>query len=180
MKKYVFVKTGEEVNIGDTIEGTKESKNSFGTIKTKVVIKVTAHNINELIEKRVIKCVESNNPKNDCEYDRNNIGFYINKLAIRYKRNIDDVISWLEDTNKICSRAVLDILLNEIAIEFYNIDVRSFDSAETYYSIRLKDGKVGEVRNIYSHIPLFKSKEDAEKARLILKGQLDYMYGEQA
>ena len=84
----------------------------------------------------------------------------------------------LDDMNKVCSRAVLDLLLDIIAQVFYNEDPKGFDEAEHYYSIRLHDGKCGEVHKVHSRIPLFKSEEDVEAAREILKEQLVYMYGE--
>ena len=40
MKKFVLTRTGEEVKIGDTIEGTKIVENSFGTIEVIHTIKI--------------------------------------------------------------------------------------------------------------------------------------------
>lgn len=182
MKKFIIAKTGEEVKLGDTIRRVRRQKNSFGTIEAVDDVLISIHNINSLIEKGIIKCIDAPkdvNPKNtDIKFDVDSIGFYVKFLSIRYQCSISKVIDWLNATNKICPKAVLDLLLHEIALHFYNADVKGFDEAENYYSLRPRDGKVGKVTNVTSHVPLFKSAEDAERARKILKEQLEYMYGE--
>lgn len=183
MKKFILTRTGEEVKIGDTIEGTKIVENSFGTIEVIHTIKISINNIDSLIRKGIIKSVEvSREPDASTDMEikskDDSVGFYIKLLAMKYKRSVKDISEWLNDTNKVCPKAVLDILLQEIAWYFYNIDVNGFDNAEIYYSLRPKDGKVGKVANVSTYIPLFKSVEDAEKARKILKKQLELMYGE--
>ena len=181
MKKLVLAKTGEEVKIGETIRGIKSIETSFGLIKSVETIRVTVHNVNSLIERGVIKCIEEPKVKettSDDFSDADNIGFYVKILSIRYKKSMKEMIDWLNDTNRVYPKTVLDLLLNEISMHFYNIDVEGFDKAENYYSLRPKDGKVGKVVNINKYIPLFKSAEEAERAREILKKQLEYMYGE--
>lgn len=174
MKKYVIAKTGEPVNIGDTLHGEKEVNTSFGRIKTVEEILLTEDNIQDFIDSGVIKAVSSKKIMKN-QYD---LGKIITLLADRYYKSVEEVTEWLEGTNNICPKAVLDILLQEIAVRFYNDDPKAFDEAETYYSLRPRDGKVGKVQHVNSYIPLFKSAEDAEKARVILKVQLERMYGE--
>jgi hypothetical protein len=181
MKKLVLAKTGEEVKIGDTIRGIKSTETSFGVIEFVETIRVTAHNVNSLIERGLIKCIEEPNIKestSDAFSGTDNIGFYVKSLSIRYKKSMKEIIDWLNATNRIYPKAVLDLLLHEISMHFYSIDVEGFDNAEDYYSLRPRDGKVGKVVNINKYVPLFKSAEEAERARKILKKQLEYMYGE--
>ena len=172
MKKYRIKSTGEEVNIGDRVSVCKTQKTSFG----KLIVKETL-NLDEYTAKKLIGCgvLEEIVTKKAVEPD---ITFYIELIAQKLHKSIEEVTEMLEDLNKICPRAVLEILLNTIASSFYNEDPQAFDEAEHYYSIRLYDGKCGEVHRVHSNIPLFKSKEDVEAARLILKDQLEFMYGE--
>lgn len=175
MKKFIIAKTGEEVKLGDTIRGKKNRETSFGTIEIVEDILISRHNINELISRGIVKCVdESKENKNNDD----NIGFYIELLSLKFKKSVEEIIDWLNATNKVCPKSVFDLLLSEIALHFYNKDVNGFDKAEIYYSLRPRDGKVGKVTNVTSHVPLFKSAEDAERARKILKEQLEYMYEE--
>ena len=184
MKKYILVKTSEEIQIGDTIGRKEKMTFSFGTIDIKKSLLITPESLKTLIASGTVKAVEET--EEDCLEEslsktivnENNIGFYIKLLSNKYNKNPGKVIEWLEATNKICPKAVLDILLNEIALKFYNDNPSAFDEAEEYYSIRPKNGTVGKVTNINSYIPLFKSVDDAERARKILKSQLELMYGE--
>lgn len=181
MKKLVLAKTGEEVKMGETIRGIKNIETSFGVIKSIETIRVTIHNVNSLIERGILKCIEEPKVKEPSAgdfSDTDNIGFYVKVLSIRYKKSMEEMIDWLNDTNRIYPKAVLDLLLREISMHFYSIDVEGFDKAEDYYSLRPRDGKVGKVVSFNKYIPLFKSAEEAERARKILKKQLEYMYGE--
>lgn len=172
-KKYIIVDTNEEVKIGDVMVGSAKIKTSFGVIEKSYEFTVTESKLKELVKEGVVKCIESK-PNRKVT---NTIGYYIKSLAIKYKCEFEDVIEWLEKTNKVCPKAVLDILLQEISQHFYFEDPQAFDDAKQYYGIRLTDGKVGKVNVASTYIPLFKSVEDAEYAREILKDQLDMMYG---
>lgn len=176
MKKYVIAKTGQPINIGDTLQGTKEVNTSFGKMKMVEEILLTEDNIHDFIEAGIIKVVSTRKAVKN-QYD---LGRIITLLADRYGKSANDITEWLEATNAICPKAVFDILLNEISISFYNDNPDAFNAAKEYYSLRPRDGKVGKVHNIHSYHPLFKSAEDAEKAREILKEQLEHMYGEES
>ena len=170
MKKYVIKQTGKEIKLGDKIGIETVNKTSFGTLIKTTVVPVTKTLLHILIEKDMVEVISSKKTED--------LSFYVGLLAQKLNRDYDEVASMLDDMNKVCSRAVLDLLLNTIAQAFYNDDPEAFDEAEHYYSIRLHDGKAGEVHKVHSHIPLFKSIEDVEAAREILKEQLVYMYGE--
>lgn len=183
MKKFIIAKTGEEVNIGDFVRETSESKNSFGTIKTVRTTMITMSNIDDFINKGIIKVVETEDLNKDNlhgskKYLEDNVGYYLEQLASKMHYCTSELIYLLNKMNEVSPKAVLDLLLETVSTSFYEEDPQAFDSAEVYYSLRPKDGKVGKVVNINSHIPLFKSVEDAEKARTILKEQLELMYGE--
>ena len=173
MKKYKVKRTGEEVNIGDRISLSKTQNFSFGKMISKEIFCLDEITANRLVEYGILEEVEV------VEKINSDITFYIQLLADRMHKSIEEVADMLNNMNKVCPRAVLDLLLDAIATSFYNDNPQAFDEAEHYYSIRLYDGKCGEVHRIHSNIPLFKSKADVEAARLILKDQLEFMYGEQ-
>ena len=173
MKKYRIKSTGEEVNIGDRVSVCKTQRTSFGKLIVKETLYLDERAAKKLIGYGVLEEI------NTAKAPISDITFYVGILADKLHKSVEEVAEMLEDLNKVCPRAVLDILLNVIATSFYNEDPQAFDEAEHYYSIRLYDGKCGEVHRVHSNIPLFKSKEDVEAARLILKDQLEFMYGEQ-
>lgn len=179
MVKLKLTKTGKEVKFGDVLEKINEIETSFGTIKLKNRIAVNLNNLSMLIDAGIIMmdCSDSEDTKESLEqsYD---LGMITSSLARKYNCSVEKLSEWLDETNKICPKAVLDLLLNEISYIFYYDNPQAFDNAETYYSLRPRDGKVGKVVNINKYVPLFKSAEEAEIARKILKKQLDYMYGE--
>ena len=170
MKKYIIKQTGQEIKVGQRIIIKGIQNTSFGQLRYYENTVATKEFINELIKKKLVSVVEHKDTKD--------LTFYVGLLAQKMHKDVDEVVSMLDDMNKVCSRAVLDLLLDTIAQAFYNDDPKAFDEAEHYYSIRLYDGKCGEVRRVHSRIPLFKSVEDVEAARQILKQQLIYMYGE--
>lgn len=174
MKKYVISKTKEPVNIGDVIKKSKRINTPLGYVSIDESYPVTEDVIEELIKEGIVEEVKPSE-KNVKEYSAKDV---INNLAIKYGTSMQDVSKWLNRTNEICSRAVFDILLKEISFMLYNEDPNAFDEAETYYSVTVT-GKVGKVNNIKNNIPLFKSEEDANRAKSILHNQLVYMYGEQ-
>ena len=172
MKKYKVKETGKEIKIGDKISLTVSHKTSFGLLNVKKVVIVTKDIIDQLIKRGLVEVIT---PKKNQE-----LSFYVGLLAQKLGRDIDEVALMLDDMNKVCPRVVLDLLLDIIAQAFYNEDPEAFDEAENYYSIRLHDGKCGVVHKVHSHIPLFKSEEDVEAAREMLKDQLIYMYGDKS
>jgi hypothetical protein len=185
-KKYIIADTGEEVTIGSKIKKDSIMKNSFGILRITETIILDSFNIVDFLKKGIIKCIDvetEDNVKMDEKASRNpfTLEYYIQKIADNYKCTVDEAIKWLNNTNKFCPKAVLDIFLEVISKEYQRIDGISYHGKiGTYYSLKLKDGTVGKVINPSNrHIPLFKDIKDAEDVRNILKDQLELMYGKQ-
>ena len=176
-RKLVIAETGKEVKFGDLVSYFKEKKTNFGTIRISECYTLTVHNVDILLERGILKLVDAEKKKSTCP--NNNIGFYLHLLAKKLKCKPEELSAWLEKVNEEYPKVVLDLFLNIISDKLYDDNPKDFDNAETYFGIRAKDGKVGKVVTISDYIPTFKSKEDAEIARNILKEQLDFMYGEQ-
>lgn len=173
MKKLVIANSNEEVSFGDTIRKVREMNTSFGTIKSIISITLTPGNIKTLLNTGVIKYID------DTDEEKDDLSYYVESLAKSFKVDLEQMLDILENMNKVCPRAVLELLLTCIAVHMYNDNPSKFDSASNYYSLKLKDGTVGRVTNLNKYIPLFKSEADAEHARMILKKQLEFMYGKQ-
>lgn len=172
-KKYVIAKTGEEVKIGDKIAYEAERKTSFGTLTVYQEFTVTPANIGTFMQNGIIKRVEyDNNVKKHMD-----LGYYIKVIALQMGCSSEKVIEMLEKLNKVCPKAVLDVLVQVVSAQFYKDDPRAFGDAKCYYGFRGKDGSIGVVPVISPHVPMFKSKEDAEAAKEILKEQFALMYG---
>ena len=146
-----------------------ERKTSFGIMKTHISYTITPLNIDTFMEKGIIKCIDVEEKEDD------NIGYYIETLSKAMGCSPDELADWLDKLNKVCPKAVLDVLESAIANHF--LDLKAYKSADKLYGIRLSDGKVGVVASNSMYIPKFSSIEAAEKARDILKDQLELMYG---
>lgn len=174
-KKYVIVKTGEEVKIGDKIAYEAERETSFGTLTVYQEFTVSPANIGTFIKNGIIKCVESsNNSKKHMD-----LGYYVKVIASQMGCSSEKVIEMLEKLNKVCPKAVLDVLVQVVSTQFYKDDPRAFGDAECYYGFRVKDGSIGVVTSVSPYVCMFKSKEDAAAAKEILKEQFAFMYGKQ-
>ena len=173
MKKYVLVETNQEVKLGDTIAYKIVKETSFGTIKIYKEYTLTSANINTFIKNGIIKEASPN------KESKNTIGFFVNIIAKKLGKTVDELVPILESLNTVCPKAVLDLFLQTIAVYLYEENPQAFDETDVYYSLRPKDGTVGKVNYVLPFIPLFKSVEDAELARTILKDQLKLMYGKQ-
>ena len=174
MRKFVITETGKEVKIGDTLSRKEKKKTSFGTMYIHETVLVTEENIQSLIERGIVKEVIPETTPNSEEHT---LSYYVKKLAEKRKASFEDTVKLLDSLNKVNAKAVLDLLLQEIAVEFCIRNPIAFNQAEDYYSLKISDGTVGKVHKLGRYIPLFKSVEDAEIARTILKEQLEYMYG---
>lgn len=171
MKKYVIVKTGEEVKYGDTIQLSQSRETSFGVFKRISKFKLSPINAELFIRHGIIKCVEEETASEDT------LNRCLEIAAKKMECSVKELVDILERMNRICPKAVLDLLLQTLALKFYNENIKAFNEAKEYFSLKPKDGKVGKVYNNNKYIPLFKSEEDAEKAREVLKKQLTLMYG---
>lgn len=170
-KKYVIVKSGERVKMGDTLVREYNEKTTFGTIIIKEKYTLTPETVEELIEKKIIQPIQV------VEGKKLNLDSIVNTLATKLDCDLEDTVALLTRLNAINPKIVLNILLQLIADAMYDNDPDDFNKVDCYYSLRHKDGKVGKVINLNPYITLFKSKEDAETARKILKDQLKFMYG---
>ena len=180
MKKYVIARTGETVNIGDTIRKTKKIKNSFGTLETIEDVLITESNIDILVKKGVLKCIESS-PKKEPTKQPCTLNDVVHRIAQEYKLSDEDMIKWMDTTNKFCPATVLSLLfwgVSKCLDGFYG--KRSpLDDNKRYWCIT----EIGVHRTIMppgytaSMYPVFPSKKDAETASELLKDQFKYMYG---
>lgn len=167
MKKYIIVKTGEECKIGDLIGYSIEKKCSFGEFKLEEYITLNSSNLQSLIDKGVIKCVEPSENK------ERTLAFYIDNIAKKLGCTSVEVTNKLDKLNKVCPKAVFDILLAEISLQDFKDDCKKYLESSSFYSINPANGKIFLVtEEFYGVFPLFKDEESAKAAKKLLKKQL--------
>ena len=174
MKKYVITRTGETVNIGDTIRKTKKIENSFGTIETIEDVLVTKSNIESLVKAGVLKCIDTS--LNTSKKEKLSLEMIIENLAKKYNKSVEEIIDWMNTTNKFCPKVVLDLLLYGAASCLNGEDLKNAPNKE-YFTINLINNNTTSL--LYkNNIPLFKTREDVALVRRVLIDQLKLMYGE--
>ena len=174
MKKLVFKKTGEEVELGDRSIVTTRI---FGSTKAIVVeeYKVSEETIPELIQKGIIKEVDDG-------LNKLTIQDAVQHLADRIgwkKENIERYFNGLYKINPI---AVFDTILKEIAIILDEQYEDHISNSPEIWGIDTLNCRVIPLikENItsYKHFAAFRSKEEAEYAKKIMAPAIKNLYGE--
>lgn len=173
MKKLVFKKTGEEVELGDRIIVTTII---FGSTKAIVEeYKVAEETIPELIQKGIIK-------EGDDGLNKLTIQDAVQHLADRIgwkKENIERYFNGLYKINPI---AVFDTILKEIAIILDEQYEDHISNSPEIWGIDTSNCQVIPLikENItsYKHFAAFRSKKEAEYAKKIMAPAIKDLYGE--
>lgn len=172
MKKYILKDLNQEVKFGDRIIASNinssEKPNFFiNTILSK-------DNVDILIKEGIIEVV------NDLSlYYLDYFNNHMKKVG--YNNNYDEsAITWFCNTYGYSS--LLYILLKEIAEAMDGFYKTSISEGSDIYAISLTNGKVAKVKKDsivnYNNFAAFRSFEDAETARLIVKPILAKMFPE--
>lgn len=190
-KKY-YLANGKEVKVGDIISMVKKINSPiFGVGRITEEIMVSEEALPILIQEGIITTKESpNKNKVDANPSKVNspvpmdIVYYMKKIGNRLGWKVDKVAHYLDSIASLNPTASLSIILKEIAIELdkrYDGHIRS---AATIYCISAatKDNPIVEVPRYpnlnYKAISLFRSIEDAEIAKEIVKDFLDAINSE--
>ena len=187
MKKY-FLKNGKEVKFGDFILGTHK----VGDIVTKILTTFNESSIHILKELGiVIEKDEKDEKDKESEKDKvtiNNelIESYIkdvhNYIGNKLSLTIEEVIDYMASLYKICPIAVLNIYLKKISHKLNKkYDKTPIRNLSKIYIISTYNGKVSsvcpkDIKNL-KYFAWFRSKEDAEFARICVIGLITAMFG---
>lgn len=171
MKKLIFVKTGEEVEIGKILTFGMDSSYGFMPFYT---VTVCEKSIPFLIEEGVIKEVEDEEPQVDSN-------FYLEHLAKRIYWNVDNLRKYLGNLYTIYPTAVFSILLREVAIVLDEKYDNHIENSKEIYVISCLSGEISKVKDLnkiknFKNFAAFRTLEDAILAKKILEEPMKQLF----
>ena len=164
MKKLIFVKTGKEVEMGNTFAFGMDSAYGFMPFYTVVV---REESIPFLIEEGVIKEVEDEGTLVDPN-------LYLEHLAGRVHWNVDNLRKYLGNLYTIYPAAVFSIMLREVAIVLDGKYDNHIKDSEEIYVISYLNGGISKVKDLnkirnFKNFAAFRTLDDALAAKHILR-----------
>ena len=178
MKKF-YLKSGEEVQIGDIIAvRTKKEDPHFSETITKY-IKVTEDILLKLLDDGIITSNSKKDPVNKYEVPMD-MEYYIQKIANRLNWKIDKVYNYLDNVDAIYPAAEVSMILREIAVELDKKYKDHIENSPEIYVISMFDGRItkankAHIKN-YRNFAAFRSVEDAKIACNIMKDILKELF----
>lgn len=178
MKKF-YLKSGEEVQIGDIIAViTKKEGPHFSETITKY-IKVTEDILLKLLDDGIITSNSKKDTVNKYEVPMD-MEYYIQKIANRLNWKIDKVYNYLNNVDAIYPAAAFSMILREIAIELDKKYKDHIENSPEIYVISMFDGRItkankAHIKN-YRNFAAFRSVEDAKIACNIMKDILKELF----
>lgn len=177
MEKFINVKSGKEVKVGDLI-GVVANVNLpvFGEIKAVKVITLTKDMLTKLILRGEVKIVkETSDPVKIWANAWKNL---CNKANVTSEK-MASILDVLKEANH---WAVVQLLLKEIAIELDKKYNNHINNSEKIYAISPQDGRIHEIYKSYiknyKAFPAFRNIEDAKIACSLVKNHLKLIFGD--
>lgn len=177
MEKFINVKSGKEVKVGDLIRVvTNVNIPVFGEIKAVKEITLTKDMLTKLIIRGEVKIVkETSDPINIWANAWKNL---CNKADVTSEK-MSSILEVLKGVNR---WAVVQLLLKEIAIELDKKYDNHINNSEKIYAISPQDGRIHEVDKShiknYKAFPAFRNIEDAKIACSLVKNHLKSIFGD--
>lgn len=168
-------KTLKPVKLGDFLEVKSQKNCSFGCISTYEKFMITKENVDELIEKGILKVVN----KEDKDSIPTDLTYYIKKLAKDIHTPFNDVCNMLDYLNTQSPGLVLTLLVAQIAKVCNEKANMTLEKAKELYYISLNSGDIFSSPLVTSakYTNYFFKYEDAVLAKKILTQQFAMMYG---
>ena len=177
MEKFINVKSGKEVKVGDLIRVVAGvNLPVFGEIKAIKEITLTKDILTKLILRGEVKIVkETSDPMKIWVNAWNN-------LCDKAKLTSGGMSSILDALKGANHWAVVQLLLKEIAIELDKKYDNYINKSEKIYAISPQDGRIHEVDKShiknYKAFPAFRNIEDAKIACSLVKNHLKSIFGD--
>lgn len=177
MEKFISVKSGKEVKVGDLIRVVANVNIPvFGEIKAVKEITLTKDMLTKLIIRGEVKIVkETSDPINIWANAWKNL---CNKADVTSEK-MSNILEVLKGVNR---WAVVQLLLKEIAIELDKKYDNHINNSEKIYAISPQDGRIHEVDKShiknYKAFPAFRNIEDAKIACSLVKNHLKSIFGD--
>jgi hypothetical protein len=171
MKKLIFVKTGKEVEMGNTFAFGMNSAYGFMPFYTVVVCE---ESIPFLIKEGIIKEVENEEIPTE-PY------FYIKHLADRIHWNVENLRKYLSNLYTIYPAAVFSIMLREVAIVLDEKYDNHIENSKEIYVISSLNGEISKVKDLnkiknFKNFAAFRTLEDAITAKKILEEPMKQLF----
>lgn len=177
MEKFINVKSGKEVKVGDLIRVVANVNIPiFGEIKAVKEITLTKDMLTKLIIRGEVKIVkETSDPIKIWANAWDNL---CNKAKLT-SGGMSSILDALEGANH---WAVVQLLLKEIAIELDKKYDNHINKSEKIYAVSPQDGRIHEIDKShiknYKAFPAFRSIEDAKIACHLVKNHLKSIFGD--
>lgn len=177
MEKFINVKSGKEVKVGDLIRVvTNVNIPVFGEIKAVKEITLTKDMLTKLIIRGEVKIVkETSDPIKIWANAWKNL---YNKANVTSEK-MSNILEVLKGANH---WTVVQLLLKEIAIELDKKYDNHINNSEKIYAISPQDGRIHEVDKShiknYKAFPAFRNIEDAKIACSLVKNHLKSIFGD--
>ena len=173
MKKYVFVETGEAVELGQKL--VKVANTLLGSVVVGEV-EITEKTLPVFIKEGVISVQEE---ETNCTHV--GIDYYFEHLAGRINWNPENLAKYLYNLASINEAAVFSILLREIAIVLDEKYDNHIENSKEIYSISSLNGEITKVKDLnkiknFKNFAAFRSLEDAITAKKILEEPMKQLF----
>ncbi len=174
MKKFIDVKSGKEVKIGDTIDIISIIDLSvFGKVRVVKSITLTEIALKQLIKDGKVKVVDIENHDDIWNAAITNL---VEKTGWKGEK-LNNILNTLEEVNP---WAVTQIVLRGIAIELDKKYEDHINKSEHIYAVSPQDGKIHEINKAhiknYRAFPAFRTVEDAKIACNLVRDNLKSIF----
>lgn len=174
MKKFIDVKNGNEVKVGDKV-GIMDTIDLpvFGKVEAVREITLTKEVLNQLIKDGKVKVVNAENYDNIWNAA---IDSLVRKTGWKMEK-LSNILETLENANP---WAVTQIILREIAIELDKKYEDHINKSEHIYAVSPQDGRIHEINKAhiknYRAFPAFRTVEDAKIACSLVRENLKSIF----
>lgn len=172
MEKF-YLKSGKEVQIGDTLTKVIKTKHPLfgeGTVVESVVVTKAA--IPKLLKAGIIfksigKVVKEAE-EHEMKKSKLSLHYYIEKLAERLGWKVEKVYNYLNTIDSVYPAAAFSMILREVAIELDKKYEDHIEKSPEIYVVSMLDGRItkankAHIKN-YRNFAAFRSIEDARTA----------------
>lgn len=173
MMKFIVVKSGKEINLGDKILIVGAVNTLVGTIKAQKIVTVTKELMSKLIKDGKVNVVE--------EKDTNKIwSNAIESLSKKTNWKEEKLLNILTTLHLANPWAATQMVLREIAIELDKKYDDHINKSEKIYAISPQDGRIHEINKKtvknYKAFPAFRNIEDAKIACSLIREHLKSIF----
>lgn len=174
MKKFIDVKSGNEVKIGDTVGiVTKMYHPFFGKIKVLKEVTLTEEILSKLIKDDKVRVVDAEDHDGIWNAAITNL---VEKTGWKEEK-LNNILVTLDSVNP---WAVTQIVLREIAIELDKKYEDHINKSEHIYAVSPQDGRIHEINKAhiknYRAFPAFRTIEDAKIACNLVRENLKSIF----